>query len=251
MHVSRGRLTTRACWAGVLSLIAGNAGAGVEIETFDGGVFNNPAFNHEIELDLPCCWSIENCRSAAPAPVGATLGVCVLHLRPNTDLITFNLKPGEIVQSFSIEVQDFEGGFVGSLPSSAVVVRGKTGDFVALHAAEIGVAEVVTATADAIGQLTGKPIGPITSVSLQAANEGNSVIPEFFGAYFDDITIDITAPTTPGDTNGDGVVDVDDLIAVILGWGPCPAPPAPCPADVNDSGTVDVDDLIMVILNWS
>jgi hypothetical protein len=54
----------------------------------------------------------------------------------------------------------------------------------------------------------------------------------------------------PGDANGDGSVDVDDLIAVILGWGPCPKPPAECPADVNDSGTVDVDDLIMVILNW-
>jgi hypothetical protein len=57
-------------------------------------------------------------------------------------------------------------------------------------------------------------------------------------------------PTVPGDTNGDGVVNVDDLIAVVLGWGPCPAPPATCPADVNDSRTVDVDDLIMVILNW-
>ncbi len=50
------------------------------------------------------------------------------------------------------------------------------------------------------------------------------------------------------DVNGDGAVNVDDLIAVILGWGPCPAP---CPADVNNSGTVDVDDLIAVILNWS
>ncbi len=54
----------------------------------------------------------------------------------------------------------------------------------------------------------------------------------------------------PGYTNGDGVVDVDDLIAVILAWGQCPTPPATCPADVNHSGVVDVDDLIMVILNW-
>ncbi len=55
-----------------------------------------------------------------------------------------------------------------------------------------------------------------------------------------------------GDVNGDGTVDVDDLIAVILAWGQCPTPPATggCPADVNHSGTVDVDDLIMVILNW-
>jgi hypothetical protein len=64
--------------------------------------------------------------------------------------------------------------------------------------------------------------------------------------------IDIAVPpAVPGDTNGDGVVDVDDLIAVILGFGPCPAPPAACPADVNGNGTVDVDDLVMVVLNWS
>jgi hypothetical protein len=53
-----------------------------------------------------------------------------------------------------------------------------------------------------------------------------------------------------GDVNGDGTVDVDDLIAVILAWGNCPTPPATCPADVNQSGAVDVDDLIAVILNW-
>jgi hypothetical protein len=52
------------------------------------------------------------------------------------------------------------------------------------------------------------------------------------------------------DANGDGTVDVDDLIAVILEWGACPNPPAACDGDVNDSGDVDVDDLIAVILGW-
>ncbi len=56
--------------------------------------------------------------------------------------------------------------------------------------------------------------------------------------------------SVPGDVTGDGAVNVDDLIAVILSWGPCPAPPAECPADLDDSGSVDVDDLIIVILNW-
>ncbi len=62
-------------------------------------------------------------------------------------------------------------------------------------------------------------------------------------------------PTCPGDIEppgGNGEVDVDDLIAVILAWGDCPPPPAGggCPADIDRSGTVDVDDLIAVILNW-
>jgi hypothetical protein len=63
--------------------------------------------------------------------------------------------------------------------------------------------------------------------------------------------VDQAATTpVPGDTNGDGQVNVDDLINVILSWGLCPRPPATCPADVNRDGQVNVDDLIMVILNW-
>jgi hypothetical protein len=55
---------------------------------------------------------------------------------------------------------------------------------------------------------------------------------------------------TPADVNGDDQVSVDDLIAVILAWGACPPPFAPCLADLNGDGEVDVDDLIAVILNW-
>ena len=58
----------------------------------------------------------------------------------------------------------------------------------------------------------------------------------------------------PGDVTCDGIVNVDDLLAVINGWGPCPAPPASCPADVapppQGHGVVNVDDLLMVINNW-
>jgi hypothetical protein len=54
-----------------------------------------------------------------------------------------------------------------------------------------------------------------------------------------------------GDVNLDGVVDIDDIIGVILAWGPCPPAFAPCLADVNASGAVDVDDLIAVILGWN
>jgi hypothetical protein len=41
-------------------------------------------------------------------------------------------------------------------------------------------------------------------------------------------------------------VNVDDLIGVILQWGPCSG----CPEDIDDDGDVDVDDLIAVILAW-
>jgi hypothetical protein len=54
----------------------------------------------------------------------------------------------------------------------------------------------------------------------------------------------------PGDANGDGGIDVDDLIEVILGWGDCAPWPSPCPADMDGSGTVAMDDLLLVIEHW-
>ena len=54
----------------------------------------------------------------------------------------------------------------------------------------------------------------------------------------------------PGDVNLDGVVDVNDLLAVITQWGPCPPQPSGCIADLDDNSTVDVNDLLEVIVNW-
>jgi hypothetical protein len=58
----------------------------------------------------------------------------------------------------------------------------------------------------------------------------------------------------PGDVSGAGVVNVEDLLAVIGAWGACPASPAACPADIapqpcgNDA--VNVSDLLAVIGSW-
>jgi hypothetical protein len=61
----------------------------------------------------------------------------------------------------------------------------------------------------------------------------------------------LLTPIIEGDANGDGSVNVDDLIAVILAWGSCPAPPTPCPADVTGDGVVNVDDLLLVLTHWT
>ncbi len=53
-----------------------------------------------------------------------------------------------------------------------------------------------------------------------------------------------------GDANGDGEVNVPDLIEVLINFGlECPAPPEACDADVNGDGVVDVGDIIVVLMN--
>jgi hypothetical protein len=59
-----------------------------------------------------------------------------------------------------------------------------------------------------------------------------------------------TRPLLPGDATGDGLIDINDVLAVINGWGPCPATGS-CLADFNQSGNVDIDDLLIVINGWT
>jgi hypothetical protein len=58
------------------------------------------------------------------------------------------------------------------------------------------------------------------------------------------------AQTCAPDSNQDGQIDVDDLIAIIEQWGPCDlacaADSAPCGGD----GQVSLDDLLAVISGW-
>lgn len=64
-----------------------------------------------------------------------------------------------------------------------------------------------------------------------------------------DLPISVTARgiiPQPGDANGDGAVNVNDVLAVISNWGACPV----CSADINGDGVVDVLDLLMVIQHW-
>lgn len=78
-----------------------------------------------------------------------------------------------------------------------------------------------------------------------------------------DVTVGLFKPGTPanlsiaskspsrfGDVNGDNLVNTDDLILLVGGWGRCPAAPAACPADLTGNGQVNTDDLIVVITNW-
>lgn len=59
-------------------------------------------------------------------------------------------------------------------------------------------------------------------------------------------SIDGTQPSNPADLNGDGVVDVSDLLLLLGAWGACPG----CDADFNGDSVVDVSDLLFLLANW-
>jgi hypothetical protein len=50
----------------------------------------------------------------------------------------------------------------------------------------------------------------------------------------------------PADIDGNGAVNVSDLLNLIAVWGDCDA----CPQDINGSGSVDVSDLLELIASW-
>jgi len=63
--------------------------------------------------------------------------------------------------------------------------------------------------------------------------------------YTESIHIDL-AFDCHGDTTGDGVVDVADILQLIGAWGPC----GNCDEDLNNDGNVDVADLLELLAAW-
>ena len=56
---------------------------------------------------------------------------------------------------------------------------------------------------------------------------------------------DYVAPNR-SDINGDNLINVSDLLAIVSAWGTCEG----CLEDVNLDSSVNVSDLLMVIENW-
>jgi len=75
------------------------------------------------------------------------------------------------------------------------------------------------------------------------------VIKGFADAAGLEMTVVIDQNGIVGDLNGDGVVDVSDLLILLGAWGPCDDGES-CAADLNGDGSVDVSDLLILLGNW-
>ncbi|MFK7960306.1 MAG: S8 family serine peptidase [Phycisphaerales bacterium] len=93
-------------------------------------------------------------------------------------------------------------------------------------------------------------VTPTDSVRLRfsASDNPNDTIAEAGLDGLEIVEVNCDTSASP-DINGDGVVNVSDLLAVLAGWGPCPA--GPCVADVDGDGQVGVGDLLSVLAAWS
>ena len=65
------------------------------------------------------------------------------------------------------------------------------------------------------------------------------------GGFWSGGSGDVT-PVCPEDVNTDGMIDVNDLLAVLAAWGGCPA----CPEDITGDDLVNVDDLLALLAAW-
>jgi hypothetical protein len=55
-----------------------------------------------------------------------------------------------------------------------------------------------------------------------------------------------TGPTCDGDFDGDGGVEFDDLVLMLMAWGSCSG----CPQDLDGDGDVRFDDLLLLLDAW-
>lgn len=148
----------------------------------------------------------------------AVLGNAVATIVDGAPTFPVHLAPGKIASAGGID-------FPGEPNPGAVLVT---------H-------EYVPESTDLPGPLV--VVGRATYVDL--CNEGD---PNCYGEPIEIASYGLLPIVAPcADVSGDGLVDFDDLLAVLAAWGPCRAA---CLADLDGDGAVGMADLIAVLGGW-
>jgi len=155
--------------------------------------------------------------------------------------------------------QPYASPFAGPILASPFDVEGDGDPDVALSISPGGVGGILVHENDGTGVL-GTPTSFTTGAIFDTTvadldNDGdqdlatvqtNNSLAEVVMLYLN------TTPQAgvPGDLDGDGGVDLDDLTILLADFG-CASPPATgCPGDVDGDGDTDLDDLTLLLANF-
>jgi hypothetical protein len=156
---------------------------------------------------------------------------------------------GEVTATIDVGVSAAHPSGSPLLADIAVIRRGDPGDdedyLLQLMRGPTVVAEISPAAPG--GQAVTVFAGESLTLGLSAVEVDDGDDGEGYDTFFEYRLVLLGGGSVPGDVNGDGVVDVLDLLEVLAAWGPCPG----CPADINGDGVVNVLDLLEVLANWT
>lgn len=110
---------------------------------------------------------------------------------------------------------------------------------------------------DLLGDCNGNGYPDNLEVTMGFAPDCNSNLRPDMCDITSGMSLDINGNSVPdececlADANGNGVVNIDDLVIVITGWGACAGcPPVHCAGDVTWNCVTNIDDLVKVITSW-
>jgi hypothetical protein len=108
-----------------------------------------------------------------------------------------------------------------------------------------------TLAANVTASLNGDADG-LVSLAITTTSAGERVFHSREAGQPPRLVLVLPAAPAPGDINGDGVVDISDLLLLLAAWGPCPnCELIACDADLNGDCAVDVTDLLLLLQAWS
>ena len=169
--------------------------------------------------------------------VGAFLGGQAWRWTEATGAVAIGVLPGWNFKGYAFDVTED-----GSIVVGACGFGWDRDAFIWTQ--DTGMLKLDTWLSDQGLDLSGWDLGSATGIS----DDGSVITGWGFGPGGVEGWVVTLEEDSPADINGDGLVDVNDLLMVIGGWGPCSLF---CPADINDDGNVDVIDLLLVIQDWS
>lgn len=198
------------------------------------------------------CTSIGGCHGAGTgsdvhqlidlAPIAAEVaaGLVVVTIEASFNRVTGD---AETDHKFTLNVRAFAGSpsTYGSLPALAAAPFDLDSDD-------------DPATWERVGTELDVPIdAEYLDIGLSAVEDvfNDTSDPELDGHFADDVTLTISFACAPsaGDADGNGTVDVSDLLLVLGDWG-CAQQPGACVGDTNCDGATDVSDLLDVLAHW-